>query len=82
MRVEVEPVSGDPRRILDEVLAPHGLKAEERIGGTLVIVRAPAPPAEEPEPPPMPYIHDEIMVRSSELSSGMLSTSSSSLLLS
>src|SRR5688572_28078176 len=29
MRVEAEPVSGDPRRILDEVLAAHGLKAEE-----------------------------------------------------
>src|SRR5687767_2051712 len=71
MKVEVEPASGDPRRILDEVLAPHGLKAEERVGGTLVVVAAPkappAPPAaEEPEPLPMPYIHDEIVVRSSE----------------
>src|SRR5918993_1779829 len=61
MRVEAEPVSGDPRRILDEILAPHGLKAEERVGGTLVVVAAPeapsAPPAaEEPEPLPMPYI--------------------------
>ena len=62
MRVEAEPVSGDPRRILDEILAPHGLRAEERIGGTLVIVRAPA------EPLRMPYIYDEIVVRSSELS--------------
>ncbi len=73
MRVEAEPVSSDPRRILDEILAPHGLKAEEKMGGTLVIVAAPeAPPAphatEEPEPLPMPYIHDEIVVRSSELS--------------
>lgn len=70
MKVEAEPVSGDPRRILDEVLAPHGLKAEERVGGTLVVVRAPEQPpaAEEPEPLSMPYIHDEIVVRSSELS--------------
>jgi hypothetical protein len=72
MKVEAEPVSGDPRRILDEVLEPHGLKAEERVGGTLVVVRASeqssAPTAEEPEPLPMPYIYDEIVVRSSELS--------------
>lgn len=72
MQVEAEPVSGDPRRILDEILAPHGLRAEERVGGTLVVVRAPAerPPTveEEPDPLPMPYIYDEIVVRSSELS--------------
>jgi len=71
MRVEAEPVAKDPRRVLDEILAPHGLRAEERVGGTLVVVRAPAappPPPEEPEPLPMPYIHDEIVVRSSELS--------------
>jgi hypothetical protein len=71
MEVEAEPVSGDPRRILDEILAPHGLKAEESVGGTLVIVRAPkqlSPSTDEPEPLPMPYIHDEIVVRSSELS--------------
>lgn len=78
MRVEAEPVSGDPRRILDEILAPHGLKAEDKAGGTVVVVLAPpergsGPPAaavEEPEPapPPMPYIYDEIVVRSSELS--------------
>lgn len=66
MRVEAEPVSNDPRRILDEILTPHGLRAEEKTGGTLVIVRAPAePPA---EPLQMPYIYDEIVVRSSELS--------------
>lgn len=72
MRVEAEPVSGDPRRILDEILAPHGLRAEERVGGTLVVVRAPeqppSPVEEEPAPLPMPYIYDEIVVRSSELS--------------
>ncbi|MEA2560305.1 MAG: hypothetical protein QOH06_1809 [Acidobacteriota bacterium] len=69
MKVETEPVSSDPRRILDEILAPHDLQAEERVGGTLVVVRAPSSPiTEEPEPLPMPYIHDEIVVRSSELS--------------
>lgn len=71
MRVETEPVSGDPRRILDEILAPHGLRAEEKVGGTLVVVRAPAEPPSstaEPEPLSLPYVHDEIVVRSSELS--------------
>lgn len=79
MRVETEPVSRDPRAILDEVLAPHGLRAEESVGGTLVVVSAPAatpdvgagagrPAAEQPAPPSMPYIYDEIVVRSSELS--------------
>jgi hypothetical protein len=73
MRVEAEPAAKDPRRVLDEILAPHGLRAEERVGGILVVVRAPAgisaPPAPaEPEPVVMPYVHDEIVVRSSELS--------------
>ena len=65
MRVEAEPVSGDPRLILDEILAPYGLRAEEK-AGILVVVRAPAPPPSVPLQ--MPYVYDEIVVRSSELS--------------
>ena len=38
MRVRDEPVSSDPRRALDEILAPHGLIAREGPGGVLVVV--------------------------------------------
>ncbi|HEX2466493.1 MAG TPA: TonB-dependent receptor [Thermoanaerobaculia bacterium] len=38
MRVRDEPVSSDPRRALDEVLAPHGLMAREGPSGVLVVV--------------------------------------------
>lgn len=71
MRVETEPAARDPRRLLDEILAPHGLQAEESVGGTLVVVAAPKPPKPpkpEPDPAPLPYVHDEIVVRPSELS--------------
>ncbi|HKH46647.1 MAG TPA: TonB-dependent receptor [Thermoanaerobaculia bacterium] len=44
MRVAAAPVSTDPRSILDEILAPHGLTAEEQQGGSLVIVPARRPP--------------------------------------
>jgi outer membrane receptor protein involved in Fe transport len=45
MTVMAEPASREPRRILEEILAPHGLRAQEGIGGVLVIV---AKPAESP----------------------------------
>ncbi len=38
MRVEVEPTATEPRSILDELLAPHGLEAREGPGGTLAVV--------------------------------------------
>ncbi|HSF43804.1 MAG TPA: TonB-dependent receptor, partial [Thermoanaerobaculia bacterium] len=41
MKVMAEPVAREPRRVLDEILAPHGLRAEEGVGGVLVIVAAP-----------------------------------------
>jgi hypothetical protein len=41
MRVEHEPSSQEPRRLLDEILAPHGLKVQEAAGGVLVVVAAP-----------------------------------------
>jgi hypothetical protein len=43
MRVPMEPRAQNPRRILDEVLRPHGLAAKEGVKGTLTIVRARAP---------------------------------------
>lgn len=44
MRVTAEPGAESLRGILDELLAPHGLQAEDGPGGTLVVV--PAPPGE------------------------------------
>jgi hypothetical protein len=41
MKVLEEPRSDDPRRALDEILAPHGLMARQGPGGLLVIVAAP-----------------------------------------
>ncbi len=40
MRVETEPRSGSPREVLDEILRPHGLRAEE-LAGRLVVVAGP-----------------------------------------
>jgi hypothetical protein len=45
LRVQVEPRSATPRQQLDELLAPHGLKARDGPGGTIQIVRqAPVTP--------------------------------------
>jgi len=41
MRVLVEPTATAPRRVLDQLLAPHGLRTEDRAGGTVVVVPAP-----------------------------------------
>ena len=38
MTVLDEPASSDPRRALDEILAPHGLIAREGPSGVLVVV--------------------------------------------
>lgn len=40
MEVLAEPEAGEPRRVLDELLAPHGLRAEDGAGGTVIVVRA------------------------------------------
>jgi outer membrane cobalamin receptor len=40
LRVLAAPRSSDPRAILDELLAPHGLAVEEGAGGSLVVIRA------------------------------------------
>ncbi len=48
MRVAREPSAADPRRILDEILEPHGLEARESVGGRVIVVPASRPVAEEP----------------------------------
>jgi hypothetical protein len=48
MRVESEPKSTAPRKILDEVLSQHGLAVRSGPGGALLVVRArrsPSPPS-------------------------------------
>ena len=60
MRVTVEPDVASPRRQLDEILAPHGLAAEDAAGGVLVIVRrraaAPAANGVARSPAPRPHV--------------------------
>ena len=52
MRVTAEPRGATPRQVLDELLKPHHLKAEQGPGGVLQIVRAKtAKPAEAPASP-------------------------------
>ena len=41
MRVVEEPSSTVPRQILDEILPPHGLRAEDGSGGRILVVRKP-----------------------------------------
>ena len=50
MKVRDEPVAREPRKVLDEVLAPHGLQAAPGPAGALVIVRR--PPAMSAHDPP------------------------------
>jgi hypothetical protein len=40
LRVKAEPTSSRPRKILDEVLAPHGLEARKGPAGSLLVVRS------------------------------------------
>jgi hypothetical protein len=74
MQVVTEPTAREPRRILDEILAPHGLEVEEAPGGVLVVVakaRGTAPVQEKtvpaPESPPLVF-REEILVQPSRLS--------------
>lgn len=71
MKVLAEPAAREPRRLLDEILAPHGLAVQEGPGGVLVVV---AQEAAQPgggkragEPPPQVFLTEEILVRSSRL---------------
>lgn len=45
MRVQREPVATDDRAILSEILEPYGLRAVDGPNGSLMLVRAVAPPA-------------------------------------
>lgn len=68
MRVETEPHGGSPREILDEILRPHGLRAEELAGRLVVVAAPPVPPSTEnnrrpeAEPEPLPVVQDEVDV--------------------
>ena len=46
MRVTSNPSATDPRSILDQILAPHGLEVESGSGETLIVVAS----IETPEP--------------------------------
>lgn len=50
MRVRTEPVPGSARRMLDDLLAPHGLIAREGPGGTVLIVKNPRARVSRPPP--------------------------------
>jgi hypothetical protein len=50
MRVASEPKVATPRKILDEVLAPHGLAVRSGPRESLVVVRAPRAPQTPPAP--------------------------------
>ncbi len=74
MRVVREPVSREPRRILDEILAPHGLTVEEGPGNVLVVVAArtagvdgKATSEEKVEVVAPPVFYDEIAVQPSRV---------------
>ncbi len=61
MRVRDEPRATDPRAILEEILAPHGLRVADGPNGSVMLVRAPRPappasqaaaaPTQQPAPP-------------------------------
>ena len=70
MKVVAEPTAHEPRRILDEILAPHGLKIEEGPDGVLVVVAKPAGGGKatiEEKALATPVFHDEIVVQPSRL---------------
>ncbi|HYN21151.1 MAG TPA: TonB-dependent receptor [Thermoanaerobaculia bacterium] len=76
MRVEAEPSATERRRILEELLAPHGLSAQDGPNGIVVVV--PRPPQEvlplagaaDPSLPldSMPVFEEEIIVTPSQIS--------------
>lgn len=51
-RVATEPAGPSPSDILDQVLRPHGLEAQRRANGVLVVARA-ARPRSAPKPAPV-----------------------------
>lgn len=72
MRAASEPSSRNPRRRLDELLAPHGLMAVEGPGGVLVVIAAPSKaqpwPRPQQESPAAPFVlAEEITVQPSRI---------------
>jgi hypothetical protein len=68
MRVDLEP-RGTPRQMLDQVLAPHELRAAEGPDGVLVVVPAPrraAPATSPPAEGALPVVREEIEVRADQ----------------
>ncbi|HLE82884.1 MAG TPA: TonB-dependent receptor, partial [Thermoanaerobaculia bacterium] len=71
MTVVAEPAAREPRRVLDEVLAPHGLEVREEPGGVLVVAkdeRGGPPPEPDEAVLARPFLHEEIVVFPSRLS--------------
>lgn len=66
MTVESEPTGDDPRRILDELLAPHGLVSQDGPRGTVVVV--PGATGVDATEPPLPNIEEELLVTPSRIS--------------
>lgn len=50
MRVSIEPHGTSLRRVLDELLSPHGLIAQDGPGGTVLVVKNPRARINQPEP--------------------------------
>ncbi len=59
MIVAVEPESAEPRRILAELLAPHGLEARHGPGEVIVVVPLPTAPGTDGEPVAPSYAEEE-----------------------
>ena len=56
MRVGTEPAGPSPREALDQLLAPHGLRAQPGPGGSLLVLAAPSEPRPRSQPQPPPEI--------------------------
>jgi hypothetical protein len=71
MKVVREPVAREPRQLLEEILAPHGLGIEAGPEGVLVVVAKPVQetkPVQERVVARPPVFRDEIVVQPSRLS--------------
>ncbi len=69
MRVQQEPpVSASPRKRLEAILGPFGLRVVEGAHHELLVVPAPKPEREPPSsPPPRPHFSEEIVVMPSHV---------------
>ena len=67
LRVAVEPTASAGPALLEELLAPHGLRAEHVGGIVYAVVRRPPQPAAAPPaaPPAAPVPIEEVVVASS-----------------